>query len=133
MLLKKSDTRLALKNTDGGLWLYGPGGVIVDQAHFSGTAPEGRSYSRVDYCAANIGHFAFLWPTPGEENRSFDSSVSDIKYPIGASISRELSAPAFLGILISVSVSLFLFFIYVTHTNQNVSHFLFRRDKNVGL
>jgi hypothetical protein len=129
LVLKKIQTKLALKNTNGSLWLYGPGGQIVDSASFAGAAPEGKSFSRVDYGAGPISHFAFLYPTPGEQNKTFDNSVSSQSYPVGVSLSHQLSPLSFFTLLITIPIFFLLFFIYVTRTNRNISNFFFGRNE----
>jgi hypothetical protein len=132
LVLKHVQTKLALKNSDGGLWLYGPGDQVVDQASFIGMAPEGKSYSRVDYSQAEIGHFAFLYPTPGAQNNTFDNSVTDRNYPLGVSLSHQLSPVSFVVLFLSIPLFFLLFFIYVIRKNRNISQFFFRRDEKVG-
>ena len=127
----KVESKLTLKNSSGSLWLYGPNGQTVDQASFAGPAVEGKSFSRVDYSVAPIGHFAFLYATPGAQNKVFDNAVIERKYPIGVSITRPLSPLSFATLLISTSIFLLLFFIYVTHNNRNISHFFFGRDQEI--
>jgi hypothetical protein len=131
--LGHTQTKLTLKNSSGSLWLYGPGGQLVDGASFTGVAPQGKSYSRVDYSNASIGHFAFLYPTPGEKNETFDATVTTRNYPLGISLSSQLSPISFLALFISVPLFFLLFFIYVTRTNRNISNFFFRRDEEVGI
>jgi hypothetical protein len=128
-----AQSKLTLKNSSGSLWLYGPSGGIVDAANFKGAAPQGQSYSRVDYSNAAIGHFAFLYPTPGEKNEAFDATVTSRNYPTGVSLSRQLSPLSFLTLIIGSALFFLLFFIYVTRANRNISNFFFRRDEKVGL
>lgn len=133
LTLKKSQSKLALKNTDGGLLLYGPDRQVVDQANFLGAAPEGKSYSRVDYSLAKIGHFAFSYPTPGTQNKPFDNAVVTKNYPTGISLSHHLSIPSFILLVSGVASSLLLLFIYVTRTNRNISNIVFGRDEKTRL
>jgi hypothetical protein len=133
LTLNHDQSKLTLKNSSGSLWLYGPDGSIVDAASFKGVAPEGKSYSRVNYSNAGIGHFTFLYPTPGEKNKAFDATVSTRNYPPGVSLSSHLSPISFLALFISVPLFFLLFFIYVTRTNRNISNFFFRRDEEVGV
>lgn len=129
LVFKKDQTKLALKNTDGGLWLYGPGGRIVDQANFIGAAPEGKSFSRVDYGNVQTGHFAFLYSTPGEENKAFDNTVATRKYPMGVSLSSQLTVPSLFLLILGISLLLLLFFLYVARANRNISDFFFGRNE----
>jgi hypothetical protein len=132
LVLKKAESKLALKNTDGALLLYGPNGQIVDEASFTGVAPEGKSFSRVDYGNASIEHFAFVYPTPGAANRTIDTTVSVTAYPSGVPLAREISAVSFLFLTIGVATSFLLLFIYVTHHNRNISDLFFGGDVEVG-
>ena len=77
--------------------LYGPGGQVIDSASFAGAAPEGKSFSRVDYGTAAIAHFAFEYPTPGATNKTIDTAVAAQNYPLGVSLaSSQLSPTAFI-------------------------------------
>lgn len=133
LVLKKTETKLALKNTDGALLLYGPDGQIVDKASFVGIAPEGKSFSRVDYSNALMEHFAFVYPTPGAANRTIDTTVSENAYPMGVSLIRQTSALDLLLLMLGVAVFFLLFFIYVTYRNRNISDLFFGGDPEAGL
>ncbi|HUC31421.1 MAG TPA: hypothetical protein VMR99_01885 [Candidatus Paceibacterota bacterium] len=122
-----------MKNTDGALLLYGPDGQVVDQANFVGAAPEGKSFSRMDYGTAPIGHFAFVYPTPGAVNKTIDTAVSVQVYPLGVSLSRELSPGAFMGLTLGVASFFLLFSIYVIKKNRNISNFFFGGDEKAGI
>lgn len=63
-VLPRSETKLALKNTDETISIYNAQGALIDQASFSGAAPEGQSYSRT-----NTG-FIVTQPTPGKANQT---------------------------------------------------------------
>lgn len=62
LVLKRSETKLPLKNSDETLSLVDSRGTIIDSSHITGTAQEGMSYSRVG------SRFVFAKPTPGFEN-----------------------------------------------------------------
>jgi hypothetical protein len=132
LVLIKAQDKLALKNTDGALLLYGPDGGVVDEASFAGAAPEGKSFSRVNYSAAPIAHFAFVYPTPGGANKAIDTTVSVRGYPTGVSLSSQLSPTGFLVIILSTASFILIFFIYVIQKNRNISDFFFGRDEEVG-
>ena len=133
LVLKHAQDKLTLKNTDGAVSLYGPNGQVVDDASFAGAAPEGKSYSRVDYSAAPIAHFAFEYPTPGAANKTIDTTVSANGYPLGIPLSPQLSPAGFAGLMVGVASFFLLFFIYVIQKNRNASNFLFGRDKEAGI
>jgi hypothetical protein len=133
LVLKHAQDKLTLKNTDGAVSLYGPSGQVVDGASFAGAAPEGKSYSRVDYSVAPIAHFAFEYPTPGAANEKMDTTVLANDYPFGVPLSPQLSPAGFMGLMIGVASFFLLFFIYVTQKNRNASNFLFGRDEEAGI
>jgi hypothetical protein len=133
LVLKHAQDKLTLKNTDGAVSLYGLDGQMVDSASFAGAAPEGKSYSRVDYSAAPIAHFAFEYPTPGAANEVIDTTVRTNSYPIGVPLSPQLSLAGFAGLMVSVASFFLLFFIYVIQKNRNISKFLFGGDEKVGV
>ena len=133
LVLKKAQDKLALKNTDGAVLLYGSDGQLVDGANFAGAAPEGKSFSRVDYGTAPIVHFAFEYPTPGAMNKTIDTTVSVRDYPLGVPLSPQLSPAGFIVLMFGVAAFFLFFFIYVIKKNRNISNFFFGRDEEVGL
>ncbi|MGB9153041.1 MAG: lamin tail domain-containing protein [Alphaproteobacteria bacterium] len=133
LVLKHAQDKLTLKNTDGEVLLYGPGGQIVDNASFAGAAPEGKSYSRVDYSAAPITHFAFEYPTPGAANEKMDMAVSVQNYPTGVSLAPQLSPIAFIVTMFGTASFFLLFFIYVIQKNRTISQFFFGGDEEAGV
>jgi hypothetical protein len=133
LVLKHAQDKLTLKNTDGAVSLYGPSGQVVDAASFVGAAPEGKSYSRVDYSAAPIAHFVFEYPTPGAANEKMDATVATSSYPLGVPLSLQLSPAGFMGLMVSVASFFLLFFIYVIQKNRNISKFFFGRDEEAGV
>jgi len=133
LVLKKAQDKLSLKNTDGEVLLYGSNGRAVDGASFIGAAPEGKSFSRVDYGTASIAHFAFEYPTPGAANKIVDTAVHENTYPLGTSLSQQLSPAGFILLTFSVASFFLLFFIYVIQKNRNISNFFFGRDEEGGV
>jgi hypothetical protein len=133
LVLTHGQDKLTLKNTDGEVLLYSPSGQAVDSANFAGVAPEGKSFSRVDYGAASIAHFAFEYPTPGAANKTLDTSVRANDYPLGVSLSPQLSPAGFIGLVFGVASFFLLFFIYVIKKNRNLSNFFFGGDEEVGI
>jgi hypothetical protein len=129
LVLKHAQDKLALKNTGGALLLYGPSGEVVDRASFIGAAPEGESYSRVDYSAAPITHFAFVSPTPGAANKTVDTTVRANDYPLGVPLSPQLPPAGLLVLTFGTASFFLLFFIYVIQKNRNISQFFFGRDE----
>ena len=129
LMLKKPQSKLALKNTDGALFLYGPQGALVDHANFEGSAPEGKSFSRVSYSTAPAQHFMFTDPTPGGRNKSAGSMVSSVSYPNGASLVPRPSLPTLFLFALGVAGTILFLFFYISIKNENISHYLFGGDE----
>ena len=127
-VFKKDQTKLSLKNSDGGLWLYGPNGTLVDYGMFSGAAPVGKSFSRADYGNAPIQHFAFADPTPGSANASIDTSVTKDAYPLGVPLNPPLGAAAVLGFMMSAAIIFGGLWVYLLHANENLAKFIFKEN-----
>jgi hypothetical protein len=124
----KAQTKLSLKNNDGALWLYGPGGIVVDHAMFVGTAPIGKSFSRVDYGTEDTQHFAFLDPTPGALNEAFDNVVTVRHYLENVPLDPPLGMFQFLWLLFGAVAALTAVWIYLFYKNENLSQLIFQRD-----
>jgi hypothetical protein len=138
LVLKKAQDKLTLKNVDGGLLLYGPGGTVADRASFTGTAPEGKSFSRVSYDSSTAQHFMFTDPTPGAANAKFNDMIASNDYPVGVPLDAQssssavewsafVSSPGTLAIGIALIIA--VIFLYVFSKNEHLSNFLFGGDK----
>ena len=129
LVLRHAETGLSLKNTDGALLLYGPDGKVADIAAFSGSAPEGKSFSRVEYARGPAEHFAFVDPTPGSANAPFDVRVHAMRHVAGAPLGPRpsIAAPFFsaLGLAAAIAITIF----YAIKKNENLSHLLFGGDE----
>jgi len=130
LVLKTSETKLTLKNMNGVLSLYDPDGALVDHATFMGTAPEGKSFSRVDYDAANTVHFAFVDPTPGAANKTIDNQIAAQTYPVGISL-VPAAGGGFLMALLGTAILLTGLILYVIHSHEDISELFFRRDEKI--
>ena len=133
LVLKKAQDKLSLKNTDGAVLLYGSDGRVMDQASFVGAAPEGKSFSRVDYGTAPVAHFVFTYPTPGAVNKAVDMTVLSRDYPMGMPLSPQFSLAGSVSLAFGVAIFFLLFSIYVIKKNKNISNFFFGRDEEVGI
>jgi hypothetical protein len=133
LVLRHAQDKLSLKNTSGTVSLYGLDGRVVDSASFVGAAPEGKSFSRLDYGTTSVEHFAFVYPTPGTANKTIDTTVRANNYPIGVALSPGLSFVGFTVLALGVASFFLLFFIYAVKKNRNISNFFFGRDEEVGV
>lgn len=131
-VLKKAQTKLSLKNSDGGLWLYGPGGGIIDHAAFAGAAPAGESFSRVDYGTEDNQHFAFVDPTPGALNKTVDNGITIRHYPLNVPLDPPVGPFQFFGLLVAAALVLTASWAYIVYKNENISQFIFKKDPSIG-
>ncbi len=132
LLLPRSTTKLPLRNTDGGLFLYGPGGALVDSGNFLGTAPEGQSFSRIDYRTGPAQHFAFVDPTPGAPNKTMGAAIAVNEYPRGIPLSRPLENSQFFAIMMGTAALITGLLIYVIRSNEDLSKLFLEGDKKTG-
>ncbi len=134
LVVKRPELKLALRNADGGLSLYDAKGRLVDAARFLGSAPEGKSFSRVNYVAGDIAHFAFVDPTPGGANRTINTAVASARYPAGVPLNLGAEAGPFSLFMAGTSLLLAGFILYIIERNEDLSELFFRgntktRDK----
>jgi hypothetical protein len=129
LVLKKAQTKLALKNTDGALFLYGSSGQLVDRAVFAGSAPEGKSFSRISYDASAAQHFLFTDPTSGARNKTVSTMISSVNYPAGVSLAPQLAPSSFFLFAIGIASTILFVAIYIFAKNENLSHYIFGGDQ----
>jgi len=108
-IIKRTDSKIALNNTDDHLKLWAPNGTLLNRIQYIGSAPSGSSYSRT-----NIN----LWdwssnPTPGKTNgfpektkeQKVNKKESDEKNKKSHSTSEVLSIKNIKDIDIGTSVT----------------------------
>jgi hypothetical protein len=131
LVLKKNATKLSLRNTDGGLSLYDARGALADHAEFFGSAPEGQSFSRVNYGASAAGQFAFTGPTPGAANKTVDVAITARSYPFGVPLNHGLDSFEFFAIMMGTAVLLMGLIVYVIKANEDLSKLFFGGNKEI--
>jgi hypothetical protein len=145
LVLKKAQDKITLKNIDGALLLYGPRGTVADRASFAGTAPEGKSFSRVSYDGSAAQHFIFAEPTPGAANAKSNDMIASNNYPVGVPLGGQssqsssfasaslIASSAFIsspGVLaIGTALIIAVIFFYAFFKNEYLSNFLFGGDE----
>lgn len=134
LLLPRSETKLALKNADGGVELLNARGVMVDAASFTGSAPEGKSFSRINYENGPAQHFVWSEPTPAAANKiSLNTSVAKNAYPAGVRLNPALGGAEFAGLALGVAVLLAGLVIFILKKHEDLSHIFFARDEEAWL
>jgi hypothetical protein len=131
LVLRHAQTKLTLRNTAGGLALYAASGKLVDHGSFLGVAPEGESYSRVNYVPENVEHFAFVAPTPGRPNKTISTSLTVHAYPKGAPLNTPLNGGGFFAIMMGTSALLAGLILHVIQSHDDLSQLFFGGDKEV--
>lgn len=131
LLLRRSVTKLPLRNADGELSLYAPNGTLADRGSFPGSAPERKSFSRVDYQVGPAQHFAFVDPTPDAANKTVGVAVMPHIYPVGTILNHELENSGFFGIMMGTASLIAGLIFYVTKTHEDLSKLFFGRDEEI--
>lgn len=127
LVFKKPELKLSLNNTEGQIYLYNSGGNLADQARFYGSAPEGKSYSRM----AN-GNFLFSELTPGGVNKFLkQETLTANVYNYGVPINKIPGNWDFILMGLGVAAVLTGLIIFVIKSNENLSNLFFRRDEEV--
>ncbi len=132
LVLKRTDTKLTLRNTNETLFLYDNTGRLIDQSGFLGSAPEGKSFSRISSVEAPSGvqNFIFTESTPGQPNTIVreQNFLTNNVYPFGQPLNNSLGYFDVLAMAVS-SALLFAFFITILlKRNDYLSKLFFSRD-----
>ena len=140
LLLPRSETKLALKNTDGNIFLYDAAGELVDKSTFVGTATEGKSFNRISYNAydassvyATIQQFVWGKPTPGAKNDAVPGAgISEIQYPTNVSLNvagsgwfSVFGSAVFAGVIFAIILW------YAMKHDESISQLFFRGDQAI--
>ena len=134
LLLNRKQTKLVLKNSDEGLALYDATGRLVDESSFVGSAPDGKSFNRVDGIIGAAQNFAWGNPTPGAANEAIPVVVTQTAVPqFGVPINRTASSGGvFFMMMTGVAILLTSLVLYSIKTNENLSDVFFNRDEAIG-
>lgn len=135
LVLKRTDTKLVLKNTDEKLFLYDMAGKLVDESGFLGSAPEGKSFSRIGYNPEGLAQ-QFVWaePTPGAANKATANNLITInnQYPLNTPLNQNLDTMEFVGLALGAAVVLAAIVMFVLKRNENLSKLFFARDEEIS-
>jgi hypothetical protein len=128
LLLPRSETKLVFKNTDGMVSLYDASGKLVSSASFLGSAPEGKSFGRVQ----NGGGFVWSEPTPGAANIiSSSTAIIENVYPVGVPLNKPLGTAEFLGLMLGVAIVLTGLVVFVFKKDHGLFKLFFGRDEEI--
>lgn len=135
LVIKKSQTKLTLRNADGGLFLYAPGStagsIPADSVEFRGVAPEGKSFSRANYNTGPASHFAFAMPSPGGPNSFTPIRIVSRAYQEGVPLNRQFTILDFLAIMVGTAALITGLIIYVIRHHEDLSKLFFGGNKKI--
>lgn len=124
LVLTRSDTKLALKNTDEGLSLYDASGKLAGTSSFLGSAPEGKSFSRSD-----AGNFVWAAPTPGAKNDiTIDTTVTTGDYPIDAPFNHSPMTKDMILLAFGVGITFVAVVMVVIKRSDDLQKLFFGRN-----
>lgn len=140
LTLKRSETKITLKNSGESVALYDISGKLVDQSSFLGQAPSGQSFSRIYYPADAGGQkiqpesFAWGTPTPGAANKiNLHNSISVNNYPFDVPVNAHApGAAGALGMTIAVGAFLAALMVYFVRHDEEISKLIFPGNAGVG-
>jgi hypothetical protein len=138
LALSRKQTKLVLKNADEGIALYDAAGKLMDESSFVGTAPDGKSFNRMEQLLTSqvgtpVQNFAWGKPTPGAPNDVMKVAMTQTaELPINIPINHSTaSASGFFATSFGVAVLLTSLVLYSIKTHDNLSDIFFSRDEAV--
>jgi len=133
LVLARAQTKLVLRNTDEGLFLYDNGGRLVAESSFLGSAPEGKTYSRLASQGSGSGAaFVFSEPTLGKENVFAGvSNFINNEYRLNTPLNKEFGAAEFLGLMLGTAMVLTAVIFYAVKKNESLSKLFFGGDEKI--
>ncbi len=132
LVLKRSDTKLSFRNAGESIFLYDGKGILVDQSGFLGSAPEGKSFSRISATGApsKIQNFIFAEPTPGQPNNVANGQnfLTNNVYPFGQPLNGSSGYIDILAMTVSSALLSAFFITILLKRNDYLSKLFFSRD-----
>ncbi len=127
LVFKKPELKISLNNTEGQVYLYDSSGKLIDQEQFLGSAPEGKSFSRMP-----SGQFVFSEPTAGGVNKFLKpETLATPVYSYGVPINKIPGTLDFVLIGLGVALVLTGLVMFVIKSNENLSKLFFARDEEI--
>ena len=131
LVFERNNTKLVLKNTDEGIFLYDAKGDLIDQSIFMGSAPEGKSFSRLARHSFSDGGSegqSFTWsdPTPGAQNKiSIVVSTAKENYENGTTFNHAIGATEVVLLAIGTAVVIVAAALVVIKRNEGLHKLFF--------
>ncbi len=128
LVLKQSETKLTLINKDESISLYDNNGKFVSRSSFSGTAPEGKTFSRTGDTPGQGPAFTFAEPTPGMQNKIVKEFLPAQNYPLNQPLNKSFGVFDAIGLALFVGLLYPVLIIAVFKRNVYLSKLFFGRD-----
>ena len=123
LVLPRSESRLTLRNADEKIYLYDGNGALVDEAEFSGAAPEGKSLNH----AAASSYWAI--PSPGLANAGKPAStLTEDAHPFYADINSAAGPKPVLLSWAGVALSAAIVAFWLYRTYEDSQNFFGKRN-----
>ncbi len=119
-VFNNNNPKFTLRNTEEKIFLYDPAGNLTDSSNFLGTAPSGKSWSRMP-----AGNFVWATPTPGKENHPGTAAVAQDVYPFGQTVNAQMTGWGMAGLLLGVAGILTAVAVFIIKRNENLSKLFF--------
>lgn len=123
-LLKRSETKLTLKNDGETIYLYDKSGALTDEASYSFQAVEGKSFART------TNGFVSTEPTPGGQNKVVLAGLIEQNNPEGIPLNKQAGGLWAGGLGLALFLALGILF--VIKRNEDLQHIFFGRNTETG-
>ncbi len=123
LVLKQPETKLLLRNQNDSLSLYDNQGKLISQSAFSGSAQDGKSFSRTER-----GTFVFSEPTPGAVNKIVKEISVAENYPVDKLLGQSIGIFDILGLALFIGLIYSFFIIVIFKKNDYLSKLFFGRN-----
>ncbi|MDO8664689.1 MAG: lamin tail domain-containing protein [Candidatus Liptonbacteria bacterium] len=128
LVLKQPETKLTLRNQNESLSLYDNQEKIISQSSFSGTAPEGKTFSRTGDTPGQGPAFIFAEPTPGAQNKIVKEFLATQAYPLNQPLNKSFGSLDAMGLALFVGLLYPFLIIAIFKRNDYLSKLFFGRD-----
>ena len=133
LVLKRTATKLALKNSAEELSLFDASGKLVDHSSFLGQAQPGKSLSRINDATDTSEHFTWSDPTPGAINKiSENTEIASNNYPANLILNHpSLGGAEICGIAFGVAIALAGIILFSIKEHEHISELFFGGDEAI--
>lgn len=130
LILPRSETKLTLKNSEETILLYNGQGRLVDRSSFSGAAPDGQSFNRINYGTDGSQHFAFGFTTPGAVNDpALQVRIARDSYALNIPVNQTpINGIQFTFLFVGAAALMTGLIMYAIKENENLSQLFFERN-----